>query len=99
MDNPVPVVEWTHVHTADCIKTPVDSSANLDFVVKAKSLLSSSARWRFHSASVDCLKWNYLVQEDDLLSFIEWNGQLCMSKKIDFVVDVTLPFVKRWIKF
>ena len=34
-----------------------------------------------------------------MVSFIEWNGQLCMSKKIDFVVDVTLPFVKRWIKF
>ena len=102
MAQSLPLVEWTHVHTADCVSYPVDHV--LDFVIKTKSLSSSAARWRFRSDSINCLKWNHvLVQEEDLLSFFECDkkteGQLCFSKKIDFEVNVTLPFIKNWIKF
>ena len=80
------------------------SGSCFGFCDQKNSLSSSAARWRFRSASVNCLKWNHvLVQEEDLLSFFECDkkmeGQLCFSKKIDFEVNVTLPFIKNWIKF
>ena len=36
----------------------------------------------------------------NLMSFNDsWSGQLCSSKDVDCVVEASLIFVKKWIKF
>ena len=40
------------------------------------------------------------MRSDDLMSFNDsWSGQLCSLKDVECVVEASLVFVKKWIKF
>ena len=90
------LVKWVHLHTEDCLKSSVVGCASLDFVLKFKSLRSSSSssRWRIITGSLSYVKWNLVRQDDGML--FSWSGQCQQysSKVVDCAVEATLVFIK-----